>query len=205
MLRRHIVTDSEIVALCQKLYRQHKQALDLIYEHRPDLQYDVYECLEKAVKDSAEEYGLISQHSGKSQIHFTLKDWDDYPAQHAGKGWGPRERILTFRFYNDVNQLHLRFMIGPGPQHLRQALFQEFQQHQDVFKLARGQVGQKEKTVYQRRDILKTSDYEDPDIEQMKEKIRERWLEFLGGDLLKIKAIVAELPWQALAEAVEAQ
>jgi hypothetical protein len=152
------------------------------------------------VKDSAEEYGLISQHSGKSQIHFTVRNWDAYQAQHAGKGWGPRERILTFRFYNDVNQLHLRFMIGPGPQNVRQALFKEFQQHQKVFNLARGQVGQKEKTVYQRRDTLNASDYEDPDIEQMKEKIQERWLEFLGGDLVRIKEIVAELPWQALAQ-----
>lgn len=36
MLRRHIVSESEIAQLCQKIYRKHRQALDLIYDHRPD-------------------------------------------------------------------------------------------------------------------------------------------------------------------------
>jgi hypothetical protein len=38
MLRRHIVTESEISELCRRIYAKHKQALDLIYEHRPDRQ-----------------------------------------------------------------------------------------------------------------------------------------------------------------------
>lgn len=201
MLRRHIVTESEIVTLCRKLYQQHKQALDLIYEHRPDLQYDMYKYLQSLVQKSATEYGLSSQHSGKSQVHFTVKDWDAYPAQRAGEG--PRERILTFRFYNDMDQIHLRFMIGPGPQRVRRALLREFQKHSDLFNHARGQVGRREKTVYQKKGILNKSDYEDPDPERMRAKIQKWWQKFLEGDLVEIRAVVADLPWEALAEAAE--
>jgi hypothetical protein len=203
MLRRHIVADSEIAELCRKLYREHQEALDLIYEHRPDVQYDVYEHLMKIVQDSAEEHGLLRQHSGKSQIHFTVKDWDDCQAQHAGDGWGPRERMLTFRFYNDVDQVHLRFMIDSGPQPLREALFRQFQKRQGLFNLARGQAGKTEKTVYQRRYVLHPDDYEDPDLEQMKEKISDWWRAFLVGDLLRIKTAVGELPWEELGQIAE--
>ena len=43
MLRRHIVSDSEIEVLCQRIYQKHKRALDLILEHRPDRQAEISE------------------------------------------------------------------------------------------------------------------------------------------------------------------
>jgi hypothetical protein len=46
LIGRHIVTDSGIAMLCQQIYRKHKDALDLIFEHRPDLQLDVKGILE---------------------------------------------------------------------------------------------------------------------------------------------------------------
>ena len=200
MLRRHIVTDSEIAELCRKLYQEHKQALDLIYEHRPDLQYELYEYLKQLIEDSLEEHELVPQHSTKSQIHFAIKDWDDHQAQHMGEG--SRDRILTFRFANGVDYLHLRFVIGPGPQRVRQALFQEFKKHPDIFSHASGQVGQTHKTVHQRTHILGAGDYEDPDLDQMKEKVQKVWQDFLRDDLKRIKKVVAQLPWDSLAEKI---
>ena len=41
MLRRHIVSDSDIAELCRSIYQKHKQALDLIFEHRPDQQAQI--------------------------------------------------------------------------------------------------------------------------------------------------------------------
>jgi hypothetical protein len=49
MLRRHIVSDSEIAELCQKIYQKHQKALDLIFEHRPDLQSKLAETLKEMI------------------------------------------------------------------------------------------------------------------------------------------------------------
>lgn len=38
MLQRHLVTESEISALCRCIYAKHKRAFNLAYEHRPDRQ-----------------------------------------------------------------------------------------------------------------------------------------------------------------------
>ncbi|MFC1979939.1 PD-(D/E)XK nuclease family protein [Chloroflexota bacterium] len=38
MLGRYIVEDSEIQELCQKIYKTHRRALDLIFEYKPDKQ-----------------------------------------------------------------------------------------------------------------------------------------------------------------------
>lgn len=36
MLRRHVVSNSDVAQLCREIYRKHQRALDLIFEHRPD-------------------------------------------------------------------------------------------------------------------------------------------------------------------------
>jgi PD-(D/E)XK nuclease superfamily len=48
LIKRHIMSDSEIAQLCRKIYKQHRQALDLIYEHRPDFQSEISDLLQKA-------------------------------------------------------------------------------------------------------------------------------------------------------------
>ena len=53
MLRRHIVADSDVADLCQRIYRKHKQALDLIFEHRPDQLWDIFEELKRLIAQSA--------------------------------------------------------------------------------------------------------------------------------------------------------
>lgn len=45
MLRRYIVGESEIEVLRKQIYRKHKRALDLIYEHRPDQQAELQEFI----------------------------------------------------------------------------------------------------------------------------------------------------------------
>ena len=39
------MSDSEIAELCRQIYRRHQRALDLIFEHRPDLQKDLADKL----------------------------------------------------------------------------------------------------------------------------------------------------------------
>ncbi len=41
MLRRHIMTDTEVADLCRSIYAKHRRALDLIYEHKPDRRSEI--------------------------------------------------------------------------------------------------------------------------------------------------------------------
>jgi PD-(D/E)XK nuclease superfamily len=107
MLRRHIVSDSEISKLCVKIYKKHKQALDLIYEHRPDLQLELSEFLKSLIKE-ADDHGIELDLSGKSYIRFTYSNWDKDTPQLTGKGWTQSKRILLFEFNNAPNSLTLK-------------------------------------------------------------------------------------------------
>ena len=60
MLRRHIVSESEIADLCRKIYRKHQRALDLIYEYRPDQQEAIRDIVVKLIES---EPSLVLDHS----------------------------------------------------------------------------------------------------------------------------------------------
>jgi hypothetical protein len=75
MLRRRIVSDSELVELCQKIYRKHQKALDTLFEYRPDLQAEVAKyCTELVNKAS----GLSLDRISKSYIGFCPEEWVPY-------------------------------------------------------------------------------------------------------------------------------
>ena len=61
MLRRHILTESPIAQLCRDIYKKHKAALDLIYEHRPDQQAAVRELLEGLIARLPAYHWIIAQ------------------------------------------------------------------------------------------------------------------------------------------------
>lgn len=195
MLRRYIVSDSEIAELCRKLYREHRQALDLIYEHRPDLQYDLFEMLKELVKEAASTADLVLDHSTKVSIRFSVKDWDRFPPQLSGEGWVPSSRVLVFEFDNRPDSLSLKLIIGPGPQPVRQGIHQALKDRPKLFSLAGGSTYTKYKTVY-KKDLLTPRDYEEDDWESLEEKVQKQWQQFLDADLPQIRQAVRELLWE---------
>lgn len=191
MLRRHIVSDSEIVELCRRIYRKHQKALDLILEHRPDKQAEIRELLEKIIHETP---GLIFDHCSKSYVRFLPESWDSIPQLKEGSGWTPTGRMLLFEFENYSNALTLRLHIGPGPDETRQKLFDAARTHQPPLKPASKTLNQQWNSIYS-RSFLRTKDYEDTDDEQLEKDIRKRWVEFTNGDLPKIIEVVKVETW----------
>jgi hypothetical protein len=111
MLGRHIVRESETAKLCREIYRRHKDALDLIFEHRPDPQMEVREILEKEIERHP---GFKLDHCTKGYVRFFQESWDAVPAQKHGQGWTPSGRILLFELDNGPEALRLKLIIGPA-------------------------------------------------------------------------------------------
>lgn len=190
MLRRHIVSESEIADLCRRIYRKHQRALDLIYEYRPDKQAEIRELLEKIIRETP---GLLLDHCSKSYVRFFPDSWD-VPRLKSGSGWTPSGRILLFEFENSSYGLKLRLHIGPGPDDIRQKLFDMAQTHPPLFKTASKTLNQKWNVIYG-KSFLKPKDYEEENDEQLEKEIRKHWAEFMTNDLPKIIEVVKEEKW----------
>ena len=187
------MSDSEIAELCRRIYRRHKQALDLIFEYRPDLQWDIAELL-KGLVEEHKNAGLVLDHTTKRYVRFALTEWDDVPALRSGRGWTPSGRLLLFEFENKPNRLTLYLIIGPGPDALRQTLHETALRHPKVFRGALKRLYSKWTMIY-KRPFLRRADYKDPDSDALTEKIRKEWAKFLADDLPAIRNIINGIEW----------
>lgn len=189
MLRRHIVSESEIADLCRRIYRKHQHALDLIYEHRPDQQAEIRGMLERIIHETR---GLVLDHCSKSYIRFTPQEWDA-SALKGGEGWTSSGRMLLFEFTNGPDRLKLNLVLGPGPNEIRQKVF-DVVRDRPPFKTASRSLNLKWNNLYG-KPFLKTSDYEDANDEQLEREIRKHWGEFINNDLPKMTAALKQETW----------
>lgn len=188
MLRRHIVSESEIAELCRQIYRRHRHALDLILEHRPDLQLEIYEHLLGLI----EKCSLVTKdHCTKTTIRFCPNEWDTVPELKRGQGWTASGRLLLFELKNYPNRLSLHLIIGPGPSEWRQRLFELSHAHPGVLRGGLLRLRIKWTTIF-KHDFLKIKDYEDVSFEDLQPKIDKAWAQFLADDLPQITKLIVK-------------
>ena len=199
VLRRYVVSESQIADLCRRLYRQHRQALDLIFEYRPDTQWELHEILQAIVRQTDEVHNLALDHSTKSAVRFAVRQWDEIPAQITGNGWTPSNRLMLFEFFNHADRLALALIVGPGPDEVRRVAIKAFREDPQLFRYAHRAIGKRHNTVYVRR-ILSRRDFEDNDVEALEGKIKASWTSFLRDDLPKIETAVSAIAWPTVTQ-----
>jgi hypothetical protein len=188
MLRRRILSDSEIDDLCLRIYQKHKRALDLIFERRPDLQSDLSTVCRELVEAQGD---LILDHATKSRIRFAVPEWD-VPELMRGQGWTPSGRMLLFEFINDPGTFRIALHIGPGPSDVRQRVYEVAAQSQSLLKPASRNIAGKWNLIYN-KPILSGQALALDDRGQILLAIRTAWDRFLTHDLVEIKRILQPL------------
>lgn len=184
MLRRHIVAESEIADLCQRIYQKHKKALDLIFEHKPDLQSDIGSQIEELIQA---ESCLQLDMSSKSYIRFMSRQWD-IDVLNKGKGWVKSNRILLFEIENTSRVLILKLVIGPGDTAIREKLFKMASGSPQVFKKNKT-LYPKWQTIYSRKFFTQKNIQED-DMDTLVANLNKQWQRFIKEDLPPIQAAV---------------
>lgn len=185
MLRRYIVGESEIEKLCQRIYRKHQKALDLIFEYRLDQQAEIKDYLVDLISADP---AMESDHSSKSYIYFIPKKWDS-EVLRQGQGWLRSGRIVAFQFTNLQDSLKLTLILGPGPDKIRRHLFDVVCQNEPPFKRSFRALGRMWSTIYSRNFLTRNS-YQEKSTEELKAEIRHRWNEFLEHELPKLDEVL---------------
>ncbi len=97
-VRRDVVNDEEISQICQAIYKKHKQALDLIFEHKPDRAANASAMFRSWVESRASEHGLVlnAKKSQKMNTRFTTKSLSAvFPdAEEKTSIWGTRNHYF---------------------------------------------------------------------------------------------------------------
>ena len=184
-LRRYIVGNSEMEVICRKIYEKHKEALDLIYQFRPDVVMELSNYLQKKIDNIP---GLILDTSSKASVRFTTTKLDQI-LPSVGHGWTKSKRILLFEFVNSKGLLTLRLYVGPGDQNERAKLLKMFEQDKKIFKLMDRKRGTKWHAVWQKK-ILTKEEYEGSEFEDFTQKIDKKITTFLEKELPLIESFI---------------
>ena len=192
LIRRHLMSESDIADLCRKIYKQHRQAIKLIYEHRPDLRSDIEAYLTQLIKESPESHNLELDSIQGRWIRFAPKEWDELVFQSTcSSGWSKQNRLLLFEFWNDPQSLELRLVIGPGEAKFKQPIYQKLQEL-GLKGLKRCQNKDSSYTQAYGVPILTPTDYEEGDLETLQDNIRQFWSSYATGDLQRIIEEIAK-------------
>ena len=183
------MSESDIAELCRKIYKEHRQAIDLIYEHRPDMRSDMADYIEQLIQQSAQSENLDKDSAHRQWIRFAPKEWDELAFQKTCNKWSASRRILLFEFWNEAQSLRLHLVMGPGDVEVKQAIYQTL-----------NKLNIKGRKKYKIKDsswhqacvvqVLDSSDYEDGDLEDLQEKIKTFWLNYVNGDLKVIRQAI---------------
>jgi hypothetical protein len=182
MLRRNIVSDSDISKLCKQIYQNHRQALDKIFEYRPDERDDLRVFLENLIKLNDL---LDLDRSRTSWICFAPKEWDDLIPKTDLK-WSDKGRTLMFWFENQPDRLRFALEIGPGDMEIRNRLFLYAKSHTDTQPPLFNPKSKESKSLYSRIWTtlwLMPQDYERCTTEELHEIIQKKWKHFVDHDL----------------------
>lgn len=190
MLRRHIVSDSEIAELCRKLYRKHRHAFDLIFQHRPDgVQGVVRDLIEKLVQEHGD---LVLDDCTRAYVRFAPKQWD--LPRLKGSGWTKTGRMLLFEFNIGTEMVVLKLLLGPGPTEVRERLFRFAQTKPALFKGVSKTITAKWNQLYT-RVVLEPKDAALSAPEAIEQVVREHWATFAKEELRELVAAFESETW----------
>ena len=89
-VRRYIMRDDELVEIAQKIYKNHKDALDFIFENKPDRLLTVAPAFERACVRC----GYILGSVNKGYARFTTKKLHEYIPRSSRNTWKNNELFL---------------------------------------------------------------------------------------------------------------
>lgn len=177
MLKRYVMADSEIQQICKSIYKNHKRALKLIFDHKPDIYLNVYEDLIRIIKEDKD---LILDNSSKGHIRFLPKSLDYIPK--LGNGWTKTRRVLLFEIKNKKEGLFLYLIIGPGEDNIREKYYNLAKDNRDLYNKVTSTFNSKWNTIYM-ESIAKIDKYEELEEEELFNYLKSKFNE------IKVKTI----------------
>jgi hypothetical protein len=204
LINRHLMQDSEIAKLCRDIYLQHKEALDLIYEHRPALETEAYELVKQLVRNASPDQNTPSNQNAPPKpivfinswfqrkiLSFASSKWHDLPFQQAGTGWTPPpNRILLLQFKVEAPILKLVLILGPGDLSTRQAIFDALE-NRNIPGFAGDRPTSDQGWIHLVERIVSQDIKPEMFLSDIEDDVQRFWQQFLADELPRIdKAIV---------------
>ena len=113
ILKREIMGNDKLTKLSNRIYENHKEILDFIYDRKPDKYDDINIFLMDVIKDN----GFLNGSESKRYVRFTTEKIKEltYYNKTVKNGWRYGETFLfEFVLYPDTNKINFKTVISPS-------------------------------------------------------------------------------------------
>ena len=164
MVRRHIVENSEIQELSRRIYKNHRRALDLIIEHRPDRASEVAQIVQDFVKSRND---LIPISLSKTYIKFLPESMNLSLLRHGGSF------LIAWLLENKNRKVRFRLELQPGPPITRQQIYKRAEKLPHVFGKPKTKLSPMYHTFFS-ETWISGKEYDEWSAEEIAKRVEER-------------------------------
>lgn len=110
-LKKRVMETDESVDLARSIYKNHKDLLDFIFEHKPDYK----EPLKQIFLDEISNQGWMEGSSSKTYLRFLTKELKDViPLYKDGSGWRGGESFVFELIFGSEKYVVFQAAVSPG-------------------------------------------------------------------------------------------
>jgi PD-(D/E)XK nuclease superfamily len=112
VMEEDVLMNTELNRLAERLYRQHKDALDFIFENRPD----AASILQPYFVEAVQQQGFVVAPQNKGCVRFTTPQLAALDKK-TGQGWPGKEEFLfeiDFFWYREKREAKFKAMVSPN-------------------------------------------------------------------------------------------
>ena len=115
-IRRNVVEDKDLKELCKKIYYKHKEAFDLIFDNKPDIQSEISEFVYSYLKENESRFNITVWDEYTSHyIRFTPNQLVELYGDMGSEEWAHSKNLLGFEIQNfQDSDLSIKVIIGPS-------------------------------------------------------------------------------------------
>ena len=180
MVRRHIVEDSEIQELCRRLYQNHRRALDLIFENRPDHAAKLSQVIQGYIESRDD---IISEYFSNTRVHFMPRCMADILPP----------KMLLWGLENRDGRVQFRLTLCPGPQHIREQVYKKAESMPSLFDGSKAKRLSNSYHSFFSETWITRKESEELSDEQIEQRIEEKIQSFLDRKGYAIAEALKEL------------
>lgn len=178
LLGRRFMADQELRELCESIYRQHRQAIDILHDNRPDPFSRVFTIVEGLVKES----GFTPAESDNVAMRFIPQEFT-IPLFKSDTAWLDERQMVYAECKKKAKTLVFQVKMDGGSMEER-SLAHQFALTHKPFR--------PERTLYTKyqvlytRTLLENVDVEAPD-RVLKQRLTEEWEKVLTNELVEMR------------------
>ena len=194
-IRRNVMPDTSIDQQARRIYLEHREALDRIFDNKPDWIEETKPMLREAV--AKHPFWKLENETAQF-VRFRAADWDEFPSSRTGTGWAPNSHALLLfqlRFDDETPYLDLGLSTtGPENAGIRAALFDAVKQNPAVFKPTRNSLTDGWMILHEEPEcILEPADYGSAWDDGTARRKLEDWIDkFAAGQFPEMNRIIVD-------------